>query len=121
VDFSNYWRQGQNWDTGLPFLNGQKKPVLIATDQKERHRKDGQHKNAAPERAFPRVLQSAGVRGRNANGGSLTSCCGGSSGGGGGSVVTGAQAGTCTITVSASATTGSTMLTHTTKLTLIVQ
>jgi hypothetical protein len=41
VDFSNYWRQGQNWDTGLPFLNGQKKPVLIATDQQQRHRKEG--------------------------------------------------------------------------------
>ena len=41
MDFSNYWRQGQNWDTGLPFLNGQKKPVLIATDQQQRHRNDG--------------------------------------------------------------------------------
>jgi hypothetical protein len=51
----------------------------------------------------------------------LTSCGGGSSGGGGGTVVTGTQAGTYTITVSASGTAGSTMLTHTTKLTLIVQ
>jgi hypothetical protein len=51
----------------------------------------------------------------------LTSCGGGSSGGGSGSVVTGTQAGTYTITVSASAVAGSTMLTHTTKLTLVVQ
>jgi FG-GAP-like repeat len=51
----------------------------------------------------------------------LTSCGGGSSGGGGGTVVTGTQAGTYTITVSATAPAGSTMLTHTTKLTLIVQ
>ena len=45
VDFSNYWRQGQNWDTGLPFLNGQKKPVLIATDQQQ-----GTAKTGAPQR-----------------------------------------------------------------------
>jgi hypothetical protein len=55
----------------------------------------------------------------------LTSCGGGSSGGGGGgrggTVVTGTQAGMYTITVSASATAGSTTLTHTTKLTLVVQ
>ncbi len=49
----------------------------------------------------------------------LTSCGGGNSSGGGG--VTGTQAGTYTITVSASATAGSTTLTHNTKLTLIVQ
>ena len=46
----------------------------------------------------------------------LISCGGGSSGGGGGT-----QAGTYTITVSASATSGSTTLTHSTKLTLVVQ
>ena len=51
----------------------------------------------------------------------LTSCGGGSSGGGGGTVPTGTQAGTYTITVSASAVAGATMLTHTTKLTLVVQ
>jgi hypothetical protein len=50
----------------------------------------------------------------------LTSCGGGSSGGGGGGV-TGTPSGTYTITVSASATAGSSMLTHSTKLTLIVQ
>ena len=44
MDFSNYWRQGQNWDTGLPFLNGQKKPVLIATDQQQ-----GTAKTGAPQ------------------------------------------------------------------------
>ena len=47
----------------------------------------------------------------------LTSCGSGSSGGGGG----GTQAGTYTITVSGSAASGSTTLTHSTKLTLIVQ
>ena len=57
----------------------------------------------------------------------LTSCGGGSSagggspGGGGGTVPTGTQAGTYTITVSASATAGSTTLTHAAKLTLVVQ
>jgi hypothetical protein len=52
----------------------------------------------------------------------VTSCGGGSSGGGGGgTVVTGTQAGTYTITVSASATSGSTTLTHAAKLTLVVQ
>jgi hypothetical protein len=52
----------------------------------------------------------------------LMSCGGGSSGGGGGgTVVTGTQAGTYTITVSASATAGSTTLTHATELTSIVQ
>jgi hypothetical protein len=50
----------------------------------------------------------------------LTSCGGGSSGGGGGGGI-GTAAGTYTITVSASTTTGSTTLTHSTKLTLIVQ
>jgi len=50
----------------------------------------------------------------------MTSCGGGSSGGGG-SGATGTAAGTYTITVSASATTGSTILTHSTKLTLIVR
>jgi hypothetical protein len=50
----------------------------------------------------------------------LTSCGGGGSGGGG-SGVTGTQTGTYTITVSASAAAGSTTLTHSTKLTLIVQ
>ena len=51
----------------------------------------------------------------------LTSCGGGSSGGGGGTVPTGTQAGTYTITVSATATAGSTTLSHSAKLTLIVQ
>jgi hypothetical protein len=51
----------------------------------------------------------------------LTSCGGGSSSGGGGTLPTGTQAGTYTITVSATATLGSTNLTHTTKLTLVVQ
>jgi hypothetical protein len=51
----------------------------------------------------------------------LTSCGGGSSGGGGGAVPTGTEAGTYTITVSASATSGSTTLTHAVKLTLVVQ
>jgi hypothetical protein len=51
----------------------------------------------------------------------LTSCGGGTSGGGGGgTVVTGTQAGTYTITVSASAAAGPATLTHNTKLTLIV-
>jgi hypothetical protein len=51
----------------------------------------------------------------------LTSCGGGGSGDGGGTVPIGTLAGTYTITVSASAAAGSTTLTHTTKLTLIVQ
>jgi hypothetical protein len=51
----------------------------------------------------------------------LTSCGGGSAGGGGGTVLTGTQTGTYTITASASAATGSTTLTHGTKLSLIVQ
>ncbi len=52
----------------------------------------------------------------------LTSCGGGGSGGGGGGGGgTGTPAGTYTIRVSASATAGSTTLTHSTKLTLIVQ
>jgi hypothetical protein len=51
----------------------------------------------------------------------LTSCGGGSSSGGGGTVPTGTQAGTYTIAVSASSTAGSTTLTHSTKLTLVVQ
>ncbi len=51
----------------------------------------------------------------------LTSCGGGSSGGGVGAVLTGTQAGTYTITVSASAAAGSTTLSHSTKLTLVVQ
>jgi hypothetical protein len=51
----------------------------------------------------------------------LTSCGGGRAGGGGGTVLTGTQTGTYTITVSASAAAGSTTLTHSTKLTLIVQ
>jgi hypothetical protein len=52
----------------------------------------------------------------------VTSCGGGSSGGGGGgTVVTGTQAGTYTITVSANAAAGPATLTHNTKLTLIVQ
>ena len=54
-------------------------------------------------------------------GSTMTSCGGGSSGGGGGTVVTGTQAGTYTITVSASAPAGSTTLNHSAKLTLIVQ
>jgi hypothetical protein len=54
-------------------------------------------------------------------GSTMTSCGGGSSGGGGGTVVTGTQAGTYTITVSASATAGSTTLSHSAKLTLVVQ
>jgi hypothetical protein len=52
--------------------------------------------------------------------GSTLTSCGGSSGGGGSSV-TGTAGGTYTITVSAIATAGSTTLTHSTKLTLIVQ
>jgi hypothetical protein len=52
----------------------------------------------------------------------MTSCGGGSSGGGGGGGgTTGTPAGSYTITVSASATSGSTTLTHTTQLTLVVQ
>jgi hypothetical protein len=51
----------------------------------------------------------------------LASCGGGSAGGSGGTALTGTQTGTYTITVSASAAAGSTTLTHSTKLTLIVQ
>jgi FG-GAP-like repeat/FG-GAP repeat len=51
----------------------------------------------------------------------LTSCSGGSSGGGGGTLPSGTQAGTYTITVSATATAGSSTLSHSTKLTLVVQ
>jgi hypothetical protein len=55
----------------------------------------------------------------------VTSCGGGSSGGtqpaGGSDGSTGTPAGSYTITVSASATSGSTTLTHTTQLTLVVQ
>jgi VCBS repeat protein/HYDIN/CFA65/VesB family protein len=52
----------------------------------------------------------------------MTSCGGGSSGGGGGGGgTTGTPAGSYTITVSASATSGSTTLTHTTQLTMVVQ
>jgi hypothetical protein len=51
----------------------------------------------------------------------MTSCGGGSSGGGGGGGSTGTPAGRYTITVSASATSGSTTLTHATQLTLVVQ
>ena len=51
----------------------------------------------------------------------LTSCGGSSSGGGGETVPTGTQAGIYTITVSATATAGSTNLTHAAKLTLVVQ
>jgi hypothetical protein len=49
----------------------------------------------------------------------MTSCGGSSSNGGGGSA--GTQAGSYTITVTGSFTSGSTTLTHSTKLTLIVQ
>jgi VCBS repeat protein/centrosomal CEP192-like protein len=53
----------------------------------------------------------------------VTSCGGGGGGGGspGGARSGGTQAGTYTLTVSASATSGSTMLTHSTNLTLVVQ
>jgi hypothetical protein len=51
----------------------------------------------------------------------LTSCGGGSSGGSGGGGSTGTLAGNYTITVSASATSGSTTLMHATQLTLVVQ
>jgi hypothetical protein len=51
----------------------------------------------------------------------LTSCGGGSSSGGGGGGGGGTQAGTYTITVTGDFTSGSTNLTHTTKLTLVVQ
>jgi hypothetical protein len=51
----------------------------------------------------------------------LTSCGGGSSGGGAGTIPIGTQAGTYTITVSATAMAGSTTLSHSTKLTLVVQ
>jgi hypothetical protein len=51
--------------------------------------------------------------------GMTVTACGGGSGGSGGS--TGTQAGTYTITTSGSFTSGSTTLTHTTKLTLVVQ